>query len=132
MGYYGNRYSTRRNGILRFLYARYKFYPHKLQKKCDDCLQTFLVRHALRYSNGCLIVARHNEIRDEIIQLSRQALYRACIHGKPLIHQGHSRLKGCVCHGGEIPESRDAVLIRSLWESRTEATIDIRFGDTEE
>ena len=85
MGYYGNRYSTYRNRILWFLCACYDFNPPKFQNKCDGCLQTFLVCHALSCSNGDIFITRRNEIWDEIIHLSRQALpsYFLCI--KPLI-----------------------------------------------
>ena len=45
-----------------------------LQNKYYSCMQTFSVRHALSLSNGCLIIAHHNEIFDETIQLVEQDL----------------------------------------------------------
>ena len=34
-------------------------------------------------------------------------------------------------HDGSIPGKGVAVLIRGIWESQTEAIIDVRFGDSE-
>ena len=53
------------------LYARYNVNPPNLQNKYDGCLHTFYVLHALRYINRVLAITLHNEICDDIIQLSR-------------------------------------------------------------
>ena len=34
-------------------------------------MQTFIVYHVLIFHNGGLVIARHNEIRDEIIHLTK-------------------------------------------------------------
>ena len=49
-------------------------------------MQTFFVRHILSFPNGGLSVARHNEIRDDIILLIKQAFYPHCVRGEPLNH----------------------------------------------
>ena len=81
-------------GICDFSCARYNVNPPNLQKKCDGFLKTFSDRHALSCSNGVLVVAHHNYIRDNIIHLSRQDLSPNCIRSKPLIHLGRSRSEG--------------------------------------
>ena len=93
-------------------------------------MRTFSVHHALRCVNGGLVIARHNDISDEVIHLSIQAFSPACVRGEPLIHQGSSRSEGGVRHGGSIPETQGEVLIRGQRESQTEAIIDVRFKDT--
>ena len=68
-GYHGDWYSTRHNGISRFLCARYNVNSPNFQKKCNSCMQTFSVLHTLICPNGCIVIARHNEICAEIIHL---------------------------------------------------------------
>ena len=88
--YYIKRYSTRHNRILMFLCAHYNVNP--LQNKCDGSLETFSVRHVISSINKGIVIACQNEILNEIIKLIVQAFSPACIHGKPIIHQGRSRL----------------------------------------
>ena len=45
--------------------------PPNFQNKYDGCMHTFLAHHVMRLPNGCIVIARHNEIRDEIIHLTR-------------------------------------------------------------
>ena len=78
-------------------------------------MQTFLVRHALIFPNGGLVILRHNEIRDDIIHLARQAFSHHCVRGEPLIHFGHIILEEEVSHGGKVPETRRDVSIWGLW-----------------
>ena len=51
------------------------------------------------------------------------------VRSKPLIHQVCSRSDGGVSHGGRIPETRGDVLTKGLWESQTEAIVDVKFRD---
>ena len=89
--------------------------------------KNFSVCQVLRCSNGGLIIARHNKIRDEIVHLPRKDFYPHCVRGKPLTHQGRSISEGDMCHGRIILETRGNVLIRGLWDIQTDAIIDIRF-----
>ena len=68
------------------LYARYNVDPPNFQNKYDCCMQTSLVHHALNCTNVDLVIARHNEIRDNIIHLTIQAFSHHCVIGEPLIH----------------------------------------------
>ena len=80
-------------------------------------MQTFLVRHLLRRPNGGLVIARHNEICDDIIYLVKQAFSPnyACI--KPLIHLSRIRYEEEVRHIWIVPETQGGMSIRGLWES---------------
>ena len=75
--------------FLDFLCRRYDFTPPNLQIKYDGCSSSFSVRHILICSNGGLLIARNNKLREEILYLSKCALPFSCIRGKPLIHQGY-------------------------------------------
>ena len=129
--YHGYWYSTICNRISWFLYTRYNVNPPNLQKKCGNCMQIFSVHHVLSCPNGGLFIARHNEIRDNIIHLSKQDFSPKCVCGKPLIRQGRSRSEEEVFHGGSVPETHGDVSIWCLWVSQPEVNIDIRFGDSD-
>ena len=92
-------------------------------------MQISLVHFALICINGGLGIARHNEICDDIIHLSKQVFSPNCMSREPLIHLGCSRSEEEVCHGGSIPETRGDMSIRGLWEIHIEAIIDVSFGD---
>ena len=74
-----------------FLCARYNLSPVNLQSHCDGCGTAFGVTHTLICIIGGLFIARHNEIRDEILYLSQRAFTSASVSVKPLIHQGRTR-----------------------------------------
>ena len=54
-----------------FLFARYNSNPPNTQNKCNGWMQTFFVRHALEWTKKGLVIARHNDIRYEIVHLAR-------------------------------------------------------------
>ena len=108
-------YSTFRFINFLILCARYNVIPPTIQNKCDGLFQTFSVRYALSCSNRGLVIARHNEIRDNTIHLVRQVFYPAWIRGKPLLHQGCSRPEGWWYHDGCITLTQIDVIIRSIW-----------------
>ena len=89
------------------------------------------MRHTLSRSNGGLIIARNNDIREKIIQLYRQALYPQWVRGESITHQGRRRSEEGVHHGSIIPETLGDVLIRDLWEIQMDTTIGIRFRDAD-
>ena len=70
------------------LCAHYNVSPLNLQIHFDRCGTTFGVIHALSCSTGVLVIARHNEIRDKLLYLSRRAFTSASVRSEPLIHQG--------------------------------------------
>ena len=49
-----------------FLSARYDVTPQTL-KKYDGCAQSLFVRHRLGCSNGGLVIARHKQVRDDLL-----------------------------------------------------------------
>ena len=79
-------------------------------------MHTFYVHQALICSNGGIVIARHNEIRDKIIHLTKQALSTNCVHGEPLIHLGRRIYEEEVRHVWSVLEKKGDVSIRGLWE----------------
>ena len=68
--------------------------------------------------HGCLVIARHNKVRDGLLYLDRWSLPPNCVRDKPLIYQGRIRLEEEVCQGRHGLETRCDVLIWGLWESQ--------------
>ena len=93
-------------------------------------MQNVSVRHALGCGNGGLVVARYNEICDNIINFYRQAFSPNCVYGKPLIYLVCSRSEEEVRHGGSVPEKWGGMSIQFLWEIRAEVVINVRFGNS--
>ena len=48
--------------------------PLNLHGKCDVSGTYFYVSHSLSFIKGGIFIARHNEVRDELLYLSRLAL----------------------------------------------------------
>ena len=119
------------NKISQFLCAHYNVNSYCPQKYFDGCMQTFLVCHALSYPNSGLIIARHNEIHDEIVHLAKQSLSPNCISGELLVHLVRSRYDEEVCLRGRVPETWGEMSIWGLWDSQTEAIIDARLVDAD-
>ena len=73
-------------GFRDFLCAHYNVSPLNLHSHCDGCGTAFGVTHTLSCCIGSLVIARHNEIRDELLYLSRRAFTSAYVRAEPLIH----------------------------------------------
>ena len=89
--YYSFRYSTICYKISGFLCAHYNVSPVNLQSHCDRCDTSFGVTHTLSCIIVGLVIARHNEIREELLYLSLCAFTSSYVRIKTLIHQGHTR-----------------------------------------
>ena len=129
-GYYGNRYNTNGYGILWFFVRMLWCNPPLTLKKCGGCYQSFYIRHGLICSHRGLIISHHNQVHDEILYLNQQDFPSNCVPGEPLIHQGHSRSEEEVRQGRNGLETWCDVLIWGLWESQTDAIINVIFGDS--
>jgi hypothetical protein len=112
---------------------RYARIPGDLPTHCDGCDQKFSVHHALDCKKGGLVISRHNEIRDELIDLASKALTPSAVCDKPRIHT--SRTAESVRTSDQNPVIRNLhkrqggergdVLIRGLWQQGTDAIIDV-------
>ena len=59
------------------------------QSHCNGCDTDLGETHTLSCSTGGLVIVRHNEIRDKLLSLSRNAFTPASLRTEPLIHKGH-------------------------------------------
>jgi hypothetical protein len=53
---------------------RYGDAPPDLPARCDGCDAPFTLQHALACKKGGLVIFRHNEIRDELVNIAGKAL----------------------------------------------------------
>ena len=67
------------------LHYRYGINPSNLPTHCDGCGAPFSVDHAMSCRKGGLVIARHNELRDDLGDLYCEAAGRGSSRDEPLI-----------------------------------------------
>ena len=72
------------------LHLRYARTPPDLPSSCDGCGQSFTMDHALECQHGGLVIIRHNEVRDELVDLASRVFSPSAVRVEPLIYPGRS------------------------------------------
>jgi hypothetical protein len=125
-----------RDGLL----LRYGYELPDLPTRCDGCNAKFSVGHALQCKKGGMVVARHNEIRDELGFLATLATTSSSVRDEPLIHTGlNAIVRGTAAQQAgpnstgrnEENAERGDLLIRGLWTKQTSCIVDVRVTDTD-
>jgi hypothetical protein len=108
--------------------------PGNLQSHCDGCGQKFSVRRAHACKNGGLVISRHNEIRDKL--LNSNAFIPSAVRDGPRIHASRPAEKKTDLEQPNPSiirnfhknrgEDRGDSLIRGLWARGTDCIIDAR------
>jgi hypothetical protein len=123
------------------LSMRYAETPHNFPDKCDGCDAHFSLQHALRCKKGGLVIFRHNEIRDELVNLASRAFTPSAARNEPLIHCcATEKVKTSLdkittqnnhkeAATGE--DERGDLLIRGFWTAGTDCILDVRVTDTD-
>eukprot|EP00957_Ditylum_brightwellii_P027239 2059688-Ditylum_brightwellii.AAC.1 len=75
------------------LLLRYMSKPQDLPTHCDGCGKKFSLQHALDCKTGGLIIARHDELRDELGVIGTQAFSQTAIRDGPYINPGRDCCK---------------------------------------
>ena len=70
------------------LSLRYGLWPTHLPQQCDGCSANFSVEHALSCKLGGLVTWRHNDVRDEWVDLLKRALPDSSVGTEPYIFHG--------------------------------------------
>ena len=105
----------------------------------------FLVKHALAYKDGGLVVVRRDKIKDELAELATLATSSNSVRDEPLIKIGRvTEGTGVLAHanidsskpnpptGREKDLLRGDVLIHGLYDRSTSCIIDVRVTDTDQ
>ena len=88
--------------------------------------------HTPNCSIGGLVIARHNESRDEILYLSQHAFISASVRAKPLIHQGRTRSELEIRQSSDKhKDTREDVMIRGLWDLQVDAIIGVKLDNAD-
>ena len=96
--------------------CRYAKIPQALQAWCDGCGEAFDMNHALDCKNGGLVYQRHNELRDENIDLNKKAGFAQVI-SEPIIQEADENGLG---------EKRGDWSVRGFWVPQRVAVFDTR------
>ena len=72
------------------LFLRYGLEPPDLPTHCDGCQTKFLISYALDCKKGGLNMARHNELRDRVADLSGKAFTSSHVRNDPLIYSSRA------------------------------------------
>ena len=87
--------------------------PQDILATCDDCGKKLLIENDLSFSNGGLLLARHDDAAKEWVTLGYQALFTSAITYKPKINsstmQGERTGAGVRQEGGEADGVTDTV-----------------------
>ena len=114
---------------------RYARIPSNQLTSCDGCREskTFDVNYALDCKKNGMIIARHDEIRDEIRCLLAHVFNAFRITCEPMINPAPMRGNDTETHVPSASSSYDYLnadrrnlLIRGFWEGLTDTFIDVR------
>ena len=126
------------------LHLRYARTPGDLPKKCDGCGARFTIQHSLQCKTGGLVIIRHDEVANELMDLAQKALSKSAVRVEPLIHTDSAETSKIVA---QEPESgtqsddnqpsnhsendgkRGDVLVRGLFQNGMHSVIDVRVTD---
>ena len=84
------------------LFLQYRLEPIDIPKLCNGCNTTFYIFHALDYKRDNLIMARHNDLCDEVADLDSKAFTPTHVRNNSLIFAGLHREEDNV-KAGHIP-----------------------------
>ena len=124
-------------------FLRYGLVPPDLPKHCDGCNARFYICHALDYTRGGLVTARHNELRDGVADLASTAFTSSHVHNDPLIYQGCAVTRKKAQPAGprdsttpgdsppEATEQKGDLLIQDLWANGTDSVHNMRVVNTD-
>jgi hypothetical protein len=90
---------------------RYARSPPDLLSQCDGCNAVFSIRQALECKKGSLVIIRHNEIPDELVDLASKAFSPSAVCDEPEIHS-------CRANEGESPEGRQYQPVARLFSQQ--------------
>ena len=93
-----------------------------LPAACDGCGAPTSVAHALSCRKGGLVIRRHNEVRDALGEMMAMAFGQQIVK-EPIVKEADPECG----EGGLVAD----LAVRGLWQSQSEALLDIRVVDTD-
>jgi hypothetical protein len=106
-----------------------------LPTHCDGCQAKCNIDHALNCKKGGLVIARHNEVKDELgFLLATLATSPNAVSDKPFFFPGHlangeSNSKSNSCPHVQSSTNNEGdqgdLLLRGIWERQTHCVVDV-------
>ena len=106
--------------------------PLNLPATCDGCGENFSITHAHACKNGGNIIARHDEVTNELISMCTMAFKQSAVRAEPQIQTGSSTTVLSDSPDAIEKSDRGDVLCRGLWSNGQDAILDIRVTDTDQ
>ena len=113
---------------------RYCLEPLDLNTTCDGCGAKFTVQHALACKVGGLVTLRHNEVKEELMNLCQKAFTPSAVRDEPLINP----TKSFSSHTDPNPQKqqqlqdnneRGDIIVQGIWNKSKYYIIDVRITD---
>ena len=114
--------------------CRYNMRPESIPKYCDGCGKEATIDHILNCRIGGLIICRHNEVKDELIDIGIKAFGLNSIRDEPLtnpISDGNNSNNQNTNTNNNNNNNRADIMMRGLWERGTDGLIDIQIVNTD-
>jgi hypothetical protein len=115
--------------------------PHNFPDKCDSCDAHFSPQHALGCKKGGLVIFRHNEIRDKLVNFASRAFTPSAARDEPLIHACATEkvktlpdqitTQNVDKEAATGEDERGDPLVRGFWTAGANCILDVRVADTD-
>jgi hypothetical protein len=89
------------------LYIRYGCTPAGMQPTCDGRGASFNTYHAFSCAKCALIITRHNELRDELCDMTFRAFQPSMLHNEPALNLCRATQAGKTVHSQHITNSME-------------------------
>lgn len=113
--------------------CRYNMRPEFIPKYCDGCGKEASINHILNCRIGGLIICRHNEVKNELINIGIKAFGLNSICDKSLtnpITDGNNN-NNQNTNTNNNNNNRADIMMRRLWERGTDGQIDVQAVNTD-
>ena len=111
--------------------CRYNMRPESIPKYCDGCGKEASIDHILNCRVGGLIICRHNELKDELIDIGIKAFGLNSIRDEPLTNPNSDGNNQEAQTNNHNNNNRADIMMRGLWERGTDGLIDVQIVNTD-
>eukprot|EP00978_Attheya_sp_CCMP212_P037221 scaffold174009_cov63-Attheya_sp.AAC.1 len=122
------------------LRLHYAMMLQNLPTHCDGCNAKCNIDHALNCKKGGLVIARHNEVKDELEFLATLATLPNAVRNEPFIFPGRAANGEGNCESNSCPHvqsstnnegDRGNLLLHGIWEQQIHCVVDIRMANVD-
>ena len=132
-----NAASLSRDEFIADANIRHGMDPPGIPTHCDGCGARSSVKHSLKCKNGGLVVLRHDEVKNEPMELCEKAFNPSSVCDKPQINPCRCEEEKTVSRDSEIKapkkgdNDRGDILVRVFWTKARDYIVDVRVTDAD-